>query len=132
MRHEETRPPASAAARAPRAATQPRRRAWLRIFVVRYGLPCDPSGWGSFMQRGMIPRFEPLVVSGGKAQSEQMFSGLPPKADLPILELLLPPALSERRHRGLASSLHGRASASQSVCFASPRSVFLITALSFV
>src|SRR5262249_45501089 len=31
-----------AAARARRVATQPRRRAWLRIFVVRYGLPCDP------------------------------------------------------------------------------------------
>src|SRR5262245_8979791 len=28
----------------------PRRRAWLRIFGVRYSLPCDPSGWGSFMQ----------------------------------------------------------------------------------
>ena len=31
-----------------------------------------------------------------------MFSGLPPKADFPILELLPPPALSEHRHRGLA------------------------------
>src|SRR6516164_9480224 len=32
-----------------------------------------------------------------------MFSGLPPKADLPpILELLPPPALRERRDRGLA------------------------------
>jgi len=30
----------------------------------------------------MIARFQPLVVSGGKAQSEQMFSGLPPKADI--------------------------------------------------
>ena len=29
-------------------------------------------------------------------------SALPPKADFPILELLPPPALSERRHRGLA------------------------------
>ena len=28
----------------------PRRRAWLRIFVVRCGLPCDPSDWGSFTQ----------------------------------------------------------------------------------
>src|SRR5262249_34586438 len=35
----------------PRAATPPRRRAaWLRIFVVWCSLPCDPSGWGSFMQ----------------------------------------------------------------------------------
>jgi len=31
-----------------------------------------------------------------------MFSGLPPKADFPILELPPPPALCERRHRGLA------------------------------
>ena len=32
-----------------------------------------------------------------------MFSGLPPKADhLPILELLPPPALRERRHRVFA------------------------------
>ena len=31
-----------------------------------------------------------------------MFSGLPPKADFPILELLPPPALRKRRHRGLA------------------------------
>src|SRR5262249_39325429 len=35
----------------PRAATQPlRRRVWLRIFVVRCSLPCDPSGWGSSKQ----------------------------------------------------------------------------------
>src|SRR5215470_12401694 len=33
---------ARAAPPAPRAATPPRCRAWLRIFVVRYGLPCDP------------------------------------------------------------------------------------------
>jgi hypothetical protein len=32
-------------------------------------------------------------------------SGLPPKADFPILELLPPPALGERRHRGLARRL---------------------------
>jgi hypothetical protein len=39
--------------------------------------------------------------SGG-AQHGQMFSGLPPKADFPILELAPPPTLGERRHRGLA------------------------------
>ena len=38
----------------------------------------------------------------GEAQHGQMFPGLPPKADFPILELLPPPALSERRHRGQA------------------------------
>ena len=27
-----------------------RRRVRLRILVVRCSLPCDPSGWGSFMQ----------------------------------------------------------------------------------
>src|SRR5262249_54071665 len=45
-------------------------------------------------------------VRSGKAQTDQMFSGLPPKADsLPILELLPPPALRERRHGGLARRL---------------------------
>ena len=45
-------------------------------------------------------------VRTGKAQNERMFSGLPPKADhLPILELLPPPALTERRHRRLARRL---------------------------
>ena len=34
-----------------------------------------------------------------------MFSGLPPKADFPILELAPPPTLGERRHRGLARRL---------------------------
>jgi hypothetical protein len=41
-------------------------------------------------------------VESGKAQ----FSALPPpKADFPILELLPPPALGERRHRGRESAL---------------------------
>src|SRR5262249_15495233 len=45
--HAETQPPGSpAAARAPPAATRPRRQAWLRISVVRYGLPCDPPVGG--------------------------------------------------------------------------------------
>src|SRR5262245_26312588 len=46
-----------AAAPAPRAATPPRRRAWLRIFVVRCGLPCDPPVGGHSCNGGMIPRF---------------------------------------------------------------------------
>src|SRR5262249_45355243 len=37
---------------------RPRRRAWLRIFVVRCGLPCDPPvGGGHSRNGGMIPRF---------------------------------------------------------------------------
>src|SRR5262249_58231311 len=49
---EETRlRPGRPSPHAPRAAKPLlRRRAWLRTFVVRCGLPCDPSGWGSFMQ----------------------------------------------------------------------------------
>src|SRR6516162_4639068 len=46
---DETRSPAlSAAARAPRAATRPLRcrEAWLRIFVERCSLPCDPPVGG--------------------------------------------------------------------------------------
>jgi hypothetical protein len=50
------------------------------------------------MQWGMIPRFQPLVVSGGKAQSEQMFSRLPLKADFPISELT-----PRRQHAAIAA-----------------------------
>jgi hypothetical protein len=49
------------AARAPRAAKLPPRRAWLRIFVVRCGLPCDPPVGGHSCNGGMIPRFECAV-----------------------------------------------------------------------
>src|SRR5262249_16614020 len=48
-------------ARAPRAATPPRRRAWLRIFVVRCSLPCDPPVGGHSCNGGMIPRFHRAV-----------------------------------------------------------------------
>src|SRR5262245_59995525 len=48
--------------RAPRAAMPPpRRRAWLRIFVVRCDLPCDPPVGGHSCNGGMIPRFECAV-----------------------------------------------------------------------
>jgi hypothetical protein len=47
---------------------------------------CDPPVGGAFIQWGKIPRFQPLRVRGGR---EQIFSGLPPKAGLPILELRL-------------------------------------------
>ena len=63
-RCRQTQPPASpTAARAPRAATQlPRRRqAWLRIFAVRCGLPCDPPIGGHSCNGGMISRFERAV-----------------------------------------------------------------------
>src|SRR5262252_6148578 len=36
---------------------QPRRRVWIRIFVVRYGLPCDPPVGGHSCNGEMIPRF---------------------------------------------------------------------------
>src|SRR5262249_58142387 len=53
------------AAPAPRAATRPprRREEWLRILVVGCSLPCDPSGWGSFMQW----RDDTTLPSGGQA-----------------------------------------------------------------
>jgi hypothetical protein len=41
-----------------------------------------------------------------------MFCGLRPKADLPILELLPPPAIGQRRHRGPRASARSRRSAS--------------------
>src|SRR5262245_51350404 len=44
----------------PRAATQPRRQAWLRIFGVQCSLPCDPPVGGHSCNGGMIPRFPPL------------------------------------------------------------------------
>jgi len=36
-------------------------RAWLRIFVVRCGLPCDPPIGGHSCNGGMIPRFDRAV-----------------------------------------------------------------------
>jgi hypothetical protein len=38
-----------------------RRRAWLRIFVVRCGLPCDPPVGGHSCNGGIIPRFHRAV-----------------------------------------------------------------------
>src|SRR5262249_62341373 len=47
---------------APRAATSPhRRKARLRIFVVRCDLPCDPPAGGHSRNGGMIPRFHRAV-----------------------------------------------------------------------
>src|SRR5262249_31725130 len=46
----------AAAARAPQSATPPpRRRAPLRIFVVRCSLPCDPPVGGHSCNGGIIP-----------------------------------------------------------------------------
>src|SRR5215475_11426291 len=47
------------------------------------------------------------VKSGHQALSRAT-SGLPPKADFPILELPPPLAFGERRHRGLAHSCASR------------------------
>src|SRR5947209_10045369 len=53
-----------AVAPVPRAATPPpRRRAWLRIFLVRCGLPCDPPVGGHSCNGGMIPRFHRAVCT---------------------------------------------------------------------
>src|SRR5262245_64944215 len=58
--------PARAAERAPRAAMRLRRReAWLRIFVVRCSLPCDPPVGGHSCNRGIIPRFHRAVSDYG-------------------------------------------------------------------
>jgi hypothetical protein len=55
-------PASLTAARAPRAAMPPPlRRAWLRIFAVRCGLPCDPPVGGHSCDAGMIPRFHRAV-----------------------------------------------------------------------
>src|SRR6516165_8727954 len=51
----------------PRAAMPPpRRRAGLRIFVVRCGLPCDPPVGGHSCNGGMIPRFHRAVWDYGR------------------------------------------------------------------
>src|SRR5262245_33212378 len=51
-----------AAAPAPPAALPPQRpRAWLRIFGVRCGLPCDPPLGGHSCNGGIIPRFHRAV-----------------------------------------------------------------------
>src|SRR5215831_17927414 len=49
------------AARAPPAATPPRRQAWLRISVVRCSLPCDPPLGGHSCNGGVIPRVHRAV-----------------------------------------------------------------------
>src|SRR5262249_26362971 len=68
QRPRECRPPASsAAAHAPGAAMLPlRRRASLRIFVVRCGLPCDPPVGGHSCNGAMIPRFHRPVCDSGR------------------------------------------------------------------
>src|SRR5262249_35237627 len=38
-----------------------RREAWLRIFVVRCSLPCDPPVGGHSCNGGMVPRFHRAV-----------------------------------------------------------------------
>src|SRR5262249_53460021 len=54
-----------------RAATpQPRRRAWLRIFVVRCSLPCDPRFGGHSCNRRRIPRFRARSVTKADRQVE--------------------------------------------------------------
>jgi len=52
------------AARVQQSAMRPRRRAWLRIFVVRRGLPCDPQVGGHSCNGGMIPRFQRPSLCG--------------------------------------------------------------------
>src|SRR5262249_41080869 len=65
-------PAARGVARPPRVATPPprRRAAWLRIFVVRCSLPCDPPVGGHLCNGAMIPspRVGPemlLQIDGG-------------------------------------------------------------------
>ena len=53
-----------------------------------------------------------VIVRDDADADALVVSALPPKADLPILELVPPPALGERRHRGLARrsiAVHRRA-----------------------
>ena len=59
-----TRNPEWAGRAPPAATTPPRRRAWLRIFVVRCGLPCDPPVGGHSCNGGTIPRFHRAVRRG--------------------------------------------------------------------
>src|SRR5262249_33184493 len=61
-----------AAARAPRAATRPlhRRAAWLGIFVVRCGLPCEPPVGGHSCSGGMMPHFHRAVCTDADGQVE--------------------------------------------------------------
>src|SRR5262249_51830581 len=73
------------------------------VWVLEWGkgdANCDQLFWSGNVGSGSHDR-----VKTGKAQNQQMLSGLPPKADFPILELLPPPALGERRHCGLTRRL---------------------------
>ena len=80
VRHRGIQSPASpAAARAPRAATPPPRRAWPRISVVRCGLPCDPPVGVIHAMEGMIPRLHrPVCVAALAPGTMCLVSGLRP------------------------------------------------------
>jgi hypothetical protein len=106
-----------AAALAPRAATRPpRRRAWLRISVVRCGSPCAPPVRGCV--NATIPRHERAVLTAWPPARAGQRAGHWPQRIVARATLrlalkscllrhrkaaLLPsPTPGERRHRGLA------------------------------
>src|SRR5262249_3981743 len=55
-------------------ARLPRRRAWLRIFVVRCSLPCDPPVGGHSCNGGIIPPFHRGVCTDAIGKSGECFT----------------------------------------------------------
>src|SRR5262245_47949265 len=88
-----------------RAATPPRRRAWLRIFVVRCGLPCDPPGGGHSCNGSTLPRFDRTVCDyftpgcGAKNLRSTIEHGRPCLPYFPRSRL--PPTYCAGRHRAI-------------------------------
>jgi hypothetical protein len=62
---------------------------WIRRHVIQYWHEAHPSQHklSPVQDRRIGPSAIGLTVRTGKAKRDQMFSGLPPKADFPILEL---------------------------------------------
>src|SRR6266478_1328385 len=107
------------AARAPRAATPlPSRRAWLRIFVVRCSLPCDPPVGGHSCHGGMIPPLYGAFFVKEFARAAHLFPSSVSWFDLKV-RFFIPTRASPRSMRAEAVKIGRRTNLA--ACFALAR-----------